>query len=267
MVQHVEQAIRKLLTYRNRTFPIISVYLTIPQKESNKNEILIQQFHNLINTSLKPEDISLLQEDINYIYSFLQNYKQTNGFKTLVLFSGGNKLWEVITLYDVIPETIKIYHSPYVEPLFQVLSKYRRFLIVLADREKAKYFTFHMGQVETQGEIQDPTVPQKVKGRNMSTLAGKVDRHIQDHLNHHFNFIGQKVGEFVKNKQIAAVIIGGHKELMKNVTQHLPKDLQKKVVGEMISELNINMNEIVKKNVVLIEKINRQLNQQQQFSV
>lgn len=267
MVQKIEAVIRKLQAYNDRTFPILSVYLEVPEQAHERNEKMCRRFNNLIEKNLKPEQIPQIQSDLSYTDAYLKQYQHNNDYKSIALFSGDNKLWEVINIYDQLPDFITVSHTPYLKPLIKVLGKYRRYLVILADREKARFFTLHMGQLEYQGNVYDPSVPQKVKRRGAAELSGKIDSHIQDHLRRHLLYIGQQVDNFTKNKQINGVIIGGHKELLRNMKDALPKHLQTKTLGEFVSELNVDFNEVLIKSKNIINSVDSRLNQQQTFSL
>lgn len=57
-------------------------------------------------------------------------------------------------------------------------------------------YTIRDGNLENQAVVRDENVPQKVKGRwpeaPRSERVKKVQRHIQNHLNHHFQYLARK---------------------------------------------------------------------------
>jgi hypothetical protein len=74
----------------------------------------------------------------------------------------------------------------------------------------------YLGIVEDHLIIHDKSVPQNVKGRSIETPHAqrddKIQRHIQDHLHRHYSLIAEKVSHFIKDKEITAIILGGHKK-------------------------------------------------------
>jgi peptide subunit release factor 1 (eRF1) len=263
MVQRVEKIINKLQAYNDRSFPILSVYLENSTRISEGNKRLQDKFRQLVDEGLDPEQTTLVQQDLNYIDAYLHVCPQIEKNKGLALFSGDNKLWEVVNYNETFPNSVTVSHSPYLIPLMDALSKYRRYLVVIADRKKARYFTLHMGQLEAYEDAENPSLSRKVKGRDMPDFMGSIDRHVKNHFKQHFNYINEKVCEFAKNKQIAGVIVGGHKDILNNIKQHLSKHLQQKIAGEFISEINTNLNDIVEKSRIIIGKINARLDQKQ----
>lgn len=123
---------------------------------------------------------------------------------------------------------------------------YKRYLVILADRKKARIFTIYLGDFEDEGEkIIAEEVPQKVKAEGFS--PGRIGRHIHEHLCRHLKEIGKKTWEYLVEKkinQLDGIFIGTHKELYLEVRKHLPKKLQHKVLGEFIMEPNTALGDI-----------------------
>lgn len=114
----------------------------------------------------------------------------------------------------------------------------KRYLVILADRKKAKFFTIYLGDFEDLGEeIIKDDVPQKVKAEDHR--PGKISRHIRDHLIKHLKYIGDQALEYLikrKIRQIDGVFIGTHKELFSDIKNNLPSRLKRKVIGKFVTE-------------------------------
>lgn len=256
--------LQKLKAYEQSAFPILSVYLPLPQVEKARNAVMVKTLHELVKKNLPREQQAVLREDIEYIAAFLQTYDDKNHHQGLAIFSGDNQLWEVIKTEFLPDAYLSVNHHPHLKPIFNELKLHQRYLVILADREKAKFFTLLSNSIEDQAEVFDNSVPQKVKasGEGFYGRTDKIARHIQDHLNQHLKLIAQRAGTFLKNRPIAGVIIGGHQELLHNIKIHLPKQLRDKIIGEFISELNISISDISKKSKKVISQVNTHLNLQ-----
>lgn len=112
--------------------------------------------------------------------------------------------------------------------------------MILANRQKGKFFTIYLGNFEDQGEeIFDEDVPQKVKNDN--GRWGKVERHIRDHLLHHFKHVGASVMRYViskKIKQLDGIFIASHREYLHEIKEYLPSKLKHKVIGELVADVD-----------------------------
>lgn len=121
-----------------------------------------------------------------------------------------------------------------------------KYLVLLADRKKAIFFTVNSGKIEERKEIVNDNVPQNVKAKKIDWgRDDKIFRHIEQHLHYHLKLIAKEVLEFAKGKHIRFLILGGHKELIPKIKAHLLYPLNKIVKGEFVTELNIPLNKVL----------------------
>lgn len=122
----------------------------------------------------------------------------------------------------------------------------KRFLVIVTDRQKGRYFTIFMDSLEKLGnEIRHEDVFEKVRAEK--TRMGKSARHIQDHVQHHLKNVGEEVMNFlIKNRinQLDGVIVGGHRELIHKTEHYLPSKLRRKVVGEFVTDVHSPVGEL-----------------------
>lgn len=122
------------------------------------------------------------------------------------------------------------------------------YLFIVADLKKAYLFLFKKGEVEINKKIMDPSV-QKRKKINSGELYGrnkKLSHHIDNQVHQHLQLIMQETATLIKEKHVNGVFLGGHKPLFHLIEKELPVDLQKKLRGEFITELNIPEDELIK---------------------
>lgn len=124
----------------------------------------------------------------------------------------------------------------------------KRYLVIVADRQRGKFFTIYMNTFEDEGEeVIDKDVPQKVKVDN--ARPGKVERHIRDHLYKHLKYVGKKALDYVlkQYKHLDGVVVGGHKELVNKTKEYLPPQLKSKVLGVFIAGTDLSIGELTEK--------------------
>lgn len=123
----------------------------------------------------------------------------------------------------------------------------RHYLFIIADLKKATLFLFNKEVLETTRQIMDPSVNKKIKS-NSGELYGKntkLDHRIDNQTHKHLQLIVREASALIHGKHINGIFIGGHKTLFNTIKEVLPQDLQKKVRGEFITELNIPQEEII----------------------
>lgn len=224
---------------------MLSVYLSSRDKRVPYPTYFLSQFHSLVHEHLSSAEQKAWQVDINKITDYLHEDFDRSNVRTLVFFTAGKKNWQVLHFEFSLPPLMKISNGSYLKPLGQVAGKYQKYLVLLVDREKARLFTVHLGKIEEHQEVFDKSVPQNVKAKKIDYgRDDKIFRHIEGHLNRYLQKIAKEALEFARNKKIQFIILGGHAEMIPKIKNHLPYPLNKKVLGEFVTELNIPLNEV-----------------------
>lgn len=252
--------ISNLRTSKDSKFPILSIYLGSADIKPPQPSFYLSQFHSLVHQNLNNEDQKLWQKDIDKIDMFLHQSLNRSNIRSIVFFSAGKNLWEVLEFEFFLPPLAIVLHSPYLKPIEEALGTYQKYLVLLVDREKARLFTVHLGEIEEQKDFLNGEVPQRVKAKTINLGRGdKIMRDIEGHLHRHLQLINQKTREFVKGKNIHFIIIGGHEELLPKVKSHLLYPLNKMVLGEFVTELNIPLNEALAHSKKIVTRVNQRL--------
>lgn len=241
----------------SKMYPVFSVYLGSDGKAAPTADLLSAEFHSLIHQNLSAVQRNKWQRDIKKIEDFLHQFISSSNTRSYVFFTSGKNLWQVLNFEFFLPPLCKISNFPYMKPLEEAVEKYRKYLVVLADREKARLFTVHLGKIEESKDIFNGDVPQKVKAKKTDYgRDDKIFRHIEDHLHRHLQVIAKATKDFTKGKNIHFIILGGHKELLPKIKEHLPYPLKGKVKGEFITELKVPLNEVLLKSKRIASKVN-----------
>lgn len=261
-----EKTLDRLKTFNDSPATILSVYFQLPNSNKYINKKIIDDFHKDLKSHLTTAQQKNLDNNIQMILGFMQTYKHTPVDKTLAIFTGGNNLFEVMHLPYKINTEISLSHSPNITPLLEQQEDTRRYLVILSDKEKAIFYTLYKGALEDKDEVYDDSVPSDINHIGSQGLRtqrdDKTQRRIHDHLQKHFQYIGKRAESFIKDKPFAGVILGGHKNEMSQFKEYLPKQLKDKVVGDFVSELQVNFNEILERSKTVINHVNKQLNTQ-----
>lgn len=259
MEDNVTEKINQLKTFTNSPFPILSLYLGMAQKKSPAFPTLSSMLHSQVHKYLDENNRKTFKVDLEHIDSYLKYTWDSHGKKSVAFFSAGKNLWEMLDFEFYLPPLCLVSHSPYTKPITKAQDDYKRYMVLVADREKAKIFTVHLGELKEHKEIIDETVPQKVKsGDDTWDQQNKIFRHIENHLHRHLQLITKTAGEFLKNNPVSFIIIGGHKEMIPKIRKHLKYPLNKLVRGQFITELNIPLNEIFLKSKKVAAQISKE---------
>jgi hypothetical protein len=259
-MKNITVKIKQLQKLMNLPYPVLSVYLGTAEKKTFHANVVVSQFHSLIHQSLTKDEQKKFKKDIDRIISFLKEQYDSRGKRSIVFFSAGEKLFEVLEFEFYLPPLCVILHTPYLKPILEALDTYTKYLVLLVDHKKARLFTVHLGEIEEHKDVFNGNVPQKVRANEEHYYgrSNKIFRHIEDHLHRHLQFIAEVINDFVKDKNIHFIILGGHREIFKKIKYYLPSHLQKLVLGQFDTELNVPLNTVFLKSKKIAEQIEQE---------
>jgi len=259
---HMDKAdvVARLRVYRNSVFPILTVYLGCSEKRPPQVSFCLSQLHSLVHQNLTQDEQKFWQKDINRIEEYLHQSFNRSNTRTTAFFSAGKNLWEALKFEFFLQPFLVVSHSPNLKPIEQALRKYRKYLVLLVDRAKARMFTVHLGEIEEHKDIFNGKVPQRVKAKKTDYgRDDKIPRHIEDDLRRHLELLASEAKEFLKGKKSHFIILGSHKEMLPKIKQTLPYPLNKMVAGEFVTELNVPLSRVLSLSKKIASQINQKL--------
>lgn len=258
---NVVDKINNLKNYRYSTFLILSIYLGSADKKPPPPSFYLSQLHSLIHQNLDSSEQKLWQKDINKIETYLHQSFKRSDTRSIVFFTANKNFWEVLEFEFFLPPFCISLHSSYLKPIEKAMSIYhQKYLVLLVDRKKARIFTVHLGKIEEHKDFFNGEVPQRVKAKTINLgRTDKIMRDIEGHLHRHLQLINRMTREFIKGKNVHFIIIGGHKELLPKIRSHLLYPINKMILGEFVTELNIPLSEVLTRSKKIAIKINQML--------
>lgn len=250
--------------FKNTAYPILSVYLGFAGKKTPSTQVVLSLFHSYIHKYLSDHEQKVFRSDIGKITKYLSETLDSRGKRSIVFISSGRHIWEIFSFEFYLPPLCVVGYSPYLRPVAEALTSYKKYLVLLVDRKKARLFLVHLGQIEELRDFLDGHVPQNVRAneRDFYGRSDKIFRHIEDHLHRHLQLIAELVSAFIREHDGSFLIIGGHKEMIPKVKKHLHPFVQKMVLGEFVTELNIPLKEVFLHSKKIAENIERDASEQ-----
>lgn len=243
--KETDKTIGQLLKLGSTHYPILTVYLGFEGKKVATSSLLATQFHSQVHQHLGEKERKYFKKDLIKIDDYVNNQLDTHGKRSLVIFSSGKNLWEVMAFEFFLPPLLVVCYLPYLNPILEAVNRYLKYLVILVDREKARLFSVRFGEISEHLDVFDDKVPQNVKaGDDSWDQQNKIFRHIEDHLHRHLKLISETVDDFVKNNPVSFVIIGGHQEMIGKFKKHLNYPLNKMVLGEFVTAVNSPLNKV-----------------------
>lgn len=233
----MDEIIQKLKSLKKSKFPVLTVILSSKGKRVPYPSFFLTQLHELIHKNLTANQRVYFRQDLDKIETYLNEFLEREK-RSVVFFISPQNLWEVLSFEFPLSPVCTVSHSPYLNSIENALKANPRYLVLLVDREKARFFTVTLGKVEEVYDYLSTDVPQRVKAKKVDWgRYDKIPRHIEDHLHRHLKIISHLARIFVEGRRVQYIILGSHKELLPKIKAHFKYPLNKMIKGEFITEL------------------------------
>ncbi len=255
-----------------------SLYLNVDPVLNKRGDYGIH-FRNMIKNTIESLDKAAykkVKEDIERIEDYVSSSKRLLRKGLVIISSIPNDVWKVYHLNVPVRNEFIIDQTPYTEPLMDVLDNYERYAVLLAEKEDARIFVIHLGEIVEYGEIHTGGIPGKHKqdvwfalsqsaaerhmantGKGRLGVTGlrtdRYQRHIEFHIRIHLEDAIKGLDSFVERERISRVIIGGSDEAAAAAKAMLPHTIRGKVIGMAKVEMFAGVNEVLAATMPIVE--------------
>jgi peptide chain release factor subunit 1 len=212
----------------------VSLYLNVDPAFNKKGDHLVH-FKNMMKNTIDSLDKAVYKKvkpDLEKIDNYVLANKRLFRKGLVILSSTESSFWKEFHLGVPVRHELVIDKTPYTKPLFDIMDTYPRYAVLLVDRESARIFIIHLGEIIEFGEIFTAGIPGKHKKGGWSALAqSKYERHTDYHISMHLRDVLDKLDSFLSGEYIGRLIIGGADETVALVKGMLHKTVLNKVIG------------------------------------
>ena len=144
---------------------------------------------------------------------------------------------------------IHISDRPSVKPLAALLDNYGGYGVVLVDKQGARLFFFHMGELREQEGVLGETVKRAKHGGGASAVPGRrgsneASRSMDEVVERNMKDSAEFAMHFFEENHVRRILIGGTDENVKGFCSLLPKAWQSLVMGTFPMSMTASHNEV-----------------------
>ena len=208
--------------------PVLSLYLSTDPSEGNADAYRLR-----LKTMLKeiqlPQDVSAVEEYFKHQYDW-------SGRATAVFSCAARNFFRAYPLAVPMRNLVNVNDRPSVKPLADLMDNFGNFGVVLVDKQGARVFYFHMGELREQEGVLGETV-KHVKRGGASSSPGRSGS-MAEGANHMEEVVDRNMKEsvdfsvhFFEESHVRRVLVGGSNENVSLYQNLLPKSWQNLVLG------------------------------------
>ncbi len=261
------QQIAQLMKLDTQDLPVVSFYLDVdgrqfsPLQYAEKTHQLVRQAReSLQHSSWSKESQDSIRRDLDAIVRFVGAEFERGDRRGLAVFSCvANQFWQVYPLAVPVKDRIKVEAHCYVQPFATLIEDYPRYGVVLVDREKARLFVVHLGEIVEFKTVFDD-VPGRVRVGTWYGLADDhIERHIEDRIHKHLKHTAEVLDHLATRENLDRILVGGSPDEVPPFLSSLPRKLAAMVGGEVRHLMMIaSAEEVLARSQEAIAEIRRQ---------
>jgi peptide chain release factor subunit 1 len=208
--------------------PVLSLYLSTDPTEGNADAYRLR-----VKTMLKevklPQDVGAVEHFFNLEYDW-------SGRAVAVFSCAAQGFFRTYQLAVPVRNLVHINDRPSVKPLADLLDAFGGYGVVLVDKQGARVFFFHLGELREQEGVLGTTVRHVKRGGASSFpgrrggIAGSTD-HMDEVVDRNMKESVEFAVHFFEENHVRRILIGGTDENVSLYRSLLPKAWQSLVMG------------------------------------
>ena len=236
-----ETDLRDLLTFVSPA-PVLSLYLRTDPTEGNAD-----YFKHQVKSMLKDID---LPSDVGEVERFFNHEYDWNGKGVAVFSSAPQQFFRAYTFALPLFNWLYVADRPSVKPLADLIEDYGGYGVILIDRQHARLFSIHLGQLQEQEGIEGAIVKHTKQGgtANIATLRGGTSRQTKyenDVVDRNLKDSADLAVHFFEEHHVRRILIGGQEATVAALRKQLPKAWQSLVMGTFNGSIGASQAEVL----------------------
>ncbi|NMC11576.1 MAG: hypothetical protein GYA34_01695 [Chloroflexi bacterium] len=238
-----ENDLRELLAFKGKG-PVLSMYLNIEPSEGSADA------HKLRLRSMLKE--ANLPEDGEMVERFFDHEFDWNG-RSVALFSCAPASWfRVYSLAIPLRSRVRVGDRPHVKPLVDILDAYGGYGVALVDKQGARFFYFHLGELIEQEGVLGESVRRTKRGGGSQAQGRRggtagLTNYVDEVTGRNIREAADYAAKFFSEKNVRRIVIGGTDDNIAAFRSQLPKTWQSLVIGTFPMSMTASHDDILER--------------------
>ena len=235
--------LQELLEYKAPT-AVLSVYLNTEPVEGGAES------HRLRLRSMLKE--VGLDDDVQVVERFFDHEFDWSGRSAAVFSYAQDGYFRSFSLQVPVRSRVRISDRPHVKPLVELLDSYGGYGVALVDKQGARLFYFHLGELREQEGIMGESVRRVKRGGGSAApgrrggIAGRTNN-VEEVTERNIKEAADFAAHFFTENNVRRILLGGTEDNLALFRAQLPKAWQSLVVGSFPVSMTASHNEVLER--------------------
>jgi peptide chain release factor subunit 1 len=254
-----QEDIQELLALDAGDAKVTSLYLNVDTSQQSSELIKKQARALMKEAGVSDKEADAIEQYLDFTYDWTK--------PGLAVFAAGD-----LDFFRAFPSAIsfrnrvRLGRRPYVKPLNHLLDHYAYYGVIVVDRIGAKFFEYHLGELQdASGTMGDDVRKQKLgggssRGGGTSSATGRRGgqggRHEEEVVNRNMRDAAAAASDFFARKPIRRLFLAGTTENLALYRDYLPKQLQSCIAGTFPADMTAGEHEIRERSLAMLQEAN-----------
>ncbi len=248
-----QEQFQALLSFEPAEAKVLSLYLSTDSGEESIEAIKLKA-KNLL------REVSGLEEDVQAIETYLNHTYDWSSAGLVIFSSQGGAFFQAFPTAVSFQNRLRTALKPYLKPLAHLLEYYAHYGVILVDRVGARFFAYHLGELEDSNGYMGEEIHKLKQGRGSSAVGrrggtGGASRE-EENARRNLRESAAAAADFFANKPIRRLFLGGTAENIAQFRELLPKQMQSCLAGTLTIDMNAGEHEVREEAINLLQAAN-----------
>jgi peptide chain release factor subunit 1 len=235
-----ETELQELLKFQS-PHPVLSVYLNTDTTEGTAD-----YYKRNLRSLLKDVD---LQDDVFAVERFFDHEYDGSGRSVAIFSCAAESFFKAFPLAVPVRSRARVSDKPHVKPLADILDAFGGYGVALVDKQGARLFYFHLGELlEQEGTVGESVRRTKRGGSSQfpgrrGGSAGQTN-YAEEVAERNMREAAEFAARFFADKNVRRVLIGGTEDNIASFRSLLPKAWQSLIVGHFPMAMTATKDEV-----------------------
>ncbi|MBN1147725.1 MAG: hypothetical protein JXA78_10755 [Anaerolineales bacterium] len=235
--------LQELLNYQAQ-HAVLSIYLNTDPADGNAD---VHKLH--MRSMLKDVELS---DDVEAVIRYMDHEHDWSGRSVAMFSCAAEGFLKAYSLAVPVRSRVRVSDRPYVKPLANLLDSYGGYGVVLVDKQGARLFYFHLGQLREQEGMMGESVRRTKRGGGSQAagrrggMAGQTD-YVDEVADRNIKGAVDFATHFFSENNVRRVLIGGTEDNVALFRSQLPKAWQSLVVGSFSISMIASHTEVLER--------------------